>query len=186
MKSITAIATILVAVSALGVASAEPPANSGVVVRDGYFFGYFNSDPDTGMSIVLGFDPNLECTVGTDWDFMHYSDKLLQGGFRVNTLEKAEVFASVWPIMEDFDCDIFTTTTPLAEGYARRRLHDNDLLGNQFCAEKNNINSFGHKANGTLYSPLGEKKQLNMHFWGLFDCDTGTLPLFKSSIKLTD
>jgi len=186
MKLIKAIAPILVAVSALSVASAEPPANSGVVVRDGYFFGFFDVDTDAGLSIVLGFDPSLDCIGEASFDFMSYSDKILQGGLRVNTLEKAEVFASVWPIMEDFDCDIFTTELPLASGFARYSLHDNDLFGWEFCEEKNNINSFGYKANGTLYSPLGEKKRLNMHIWGLFDCDTGTVPLFKSSIKLTD
>ena len=186
MKLITTLATILVTVGALGVASAEPPANSGVVVRDGYFFGFFDFDADAGLSVVLGFDPYLECTVGAPFDFMSYSDKILQGGLRVNTHEKAEVVASVWPFTDSFDCGFFTTETRLADGLANYSLHDNDLFGNRFCEEKNNINAFGYKANGTLYSPLGEKMRLNMHIWGLFDCDTGTLPLFKSSIKLTD
>jgi hypothetical protein len=185
MKLIKAIAPILVAVSALGVASAEPPANSGVVVRDGYFFGFFDVDTDAGLSIVLGFDPSLECIGEASFDFMSYSDKILQGGLRVNTLEKGEVIASVWPTT-DFDCDLFTTELPLALGLVRFSVHDNDLFGPQFCEEKNNINSFGYKANGTLYSPFGEMKQLNMHVWGLFDCDTSSLPLFKASIKLTD
>ena len=186
MKLITTLATILVAVGALGVASAEPPANSGVVVRDGYDFGFFDFDTDAGLSIVLGFDPYIECTVGASFDVMSYADKILQGGLRVNTLEKGEVFASVWPFTDSFDCGFFTTATRLADGLARYSYHDNDLFGWEFCEEKNNINSFGYKANGTLYSPFGEKKRLNMHIWGLFDCDTGTVPLFKVKIKLTD
>lgn len=183
MKRI-AIATGLVLLATIsGNVLAEPPATSGIVTRDSYNGARFDVDMNSGLLSVLGVDIVQWCTDGAPFDVIYYSDKSLQSGFRLNTLEKADVTASVWPFTI-FDCELFTTVQPLATGIARYRLHDNDLFGPQFCEEKNNANAFGVKANGTLYSPSGEAKQFSMHHWGLFDCETFTFPLLKTKISL--
>lgn len=184
MKRFSIFALFITVVGSFGIALAEPPASSGVVTRDSYNGGWVDVDPNAGMLSVLGFDIVQWCTDGAPFELISYSDKLVQSGLRLNTLEKAELTASVWPFTV-FDCDLFTTVAPLATGTASYRLHDNDLFGNEFCEEKNNANAFGRKANGTLYSPSGKKKQFSMHTTGIYDCETGTFPLFKTKINLT-
>jgi hypothetical protein len=184
MKQFSILALFLTVVGSFGIALADPPASSGVVTRGSYDNARVDVDTNAGMLSILGVDVVQWCTDGVPFEFISYSDKLVQSGLRLNTLEKAELTASVWPFTV-FDCELFTTVPPLATGIASYRLHDNDLFGDQFCEEKNNANAFGIKANGTLYSPSGEKKQFSMHTWGIFDCETGTLPLFKTKINLT-
>ena len=187
MKLLTSFTIALVSIGTLGTAIAEPPASSGIVMRDGYFFGSVEVDTDAGVLAVLGFDPIEYCADPDNaaFDFVTFSDKNLQNGFRLNTLEKGEMTASVWPLTE-FQCDLIALSAPLATGIVKYRLHDNDLFGPEFCDQKNNANAFGMKANGTLYTIFGEAMKLNMHVWGLFDCETFSFPLFKTTIKLTE
>ncbi len=184
MKRFSIFALFLAVVGSFGIALAEPPASSGVVTRDSYNGGWVDVDMNAGMLSVLGFDIVQWCTDGAPFDVISYSDKLVQSGLRLNTLEKAELTASVWPFTV-FDCELFTSIPPLATGLASYRLHDNDLFGNEFCEEKNNANAFGRKANGTLYSASGELMKFSMHTTGIYDCETDTFPLFKTKINLT-
>lgn len=170
----------LFAVTTIGTAIAEPPANSGVVVRGTYNNAYFDVDMKKGISVVLGADISEFCNGIEDFDVIAYSDKAVQQGLRIVTVEKSEVIASVWSFTE-FDCGLFTTELPLATGMASMILNDNDLIGNENCEEKNNINVFSRKAHGTLYAPSGEARQFAMNFWGQFDCDADT---FESRTKI--
>lgn len=171
----------------IGIASAvfaEPPASSGIVTRGSYDTAWVDIDTKSGLLSIVGVDIVQWCTDGAPFDTVYYSDKNLQDGFRLNTVEKGYVQASVWPITV-FDCELFTSIQPLATGMANYLAHDNDYFGPQFCEEKNNANAFGHRANGTLYSPSGEARKFSMHTAGLFDCETFTFPLFKTKIILT-
>lgn len=178
------IITTVVLLSLSCFAIADPPESSGIVIRDEYNNAWVDIDMDTGLLAVTGVNIVQWCTDGAPFDTIYYADKNLQDGFRLNTLEKAEVTTSVWPFTV-FDCALFTSVPPLATGVANYRLHDNDLFGNQFCEEKNNANAFGRKVNGKLYSPQGEGRNLNMHVWGIYDCETFTFRLFNVDIKLT-
>lgn len=168
-----------------GTVLAEPPASSGIVSRGSYNNAWVDVDINSGLLSIIGVDIVQWCTDGAPFDTIYYADKDLQDGFRLNTSENGYVQASVWPFT-DFDCELFTTMDPLATGMANYRSHDNDLFGPRFCEEKNNMNAFGRRANGTLYSPSGEASQFSMHTWGLFDCDTDSFPVFKTKISLTE
>ena len=185
MKTSLKLAATVFMVATIGIVNADPPTNSGVVTRGSYTNAWFDVDMKNGLSSVVGVDIVELCNGPADFDVFYYSDKLVQKGLRINTLEKAELTASVWPFTV-YDCDRFRTMAPLAVGTATLVSRDNDLFGPQFCEEKNNINSFRRKANGTLYSPSGEAKQFNLHVWGLYDCDTDSFDLFKTKINLTD
>lgn len=167
-----------------GAAFAEPPESSGIVTRGSYEWGFVDVDENAGLLSVVGVDIVQWCAGDSSFDTIYYKDKDLQDGFRLNTMEQADVQASVWPFT-DFNCDLFTTVEPLATGMAYFRSHDNDFFGLRYCEEKNNMNSFGRRANGTLYSPGGEAKQFSMHTSGLFDCETRSFPVFKTKINLT-
>ena len=184
MRKSGAITIALLLFALTGSVLAEPPASSGIVTRDFYNWAYVDVDIEAGLLSILGVDIVQWCTDGAPFDAFFYSDKNLQDGFRLNTTEKAYVQATVWPFTE-FDCELFYANEPLATGMAYYRLHDNDLFGLRYCDEKNNMNAFGYRANGTLYTPSGEAKQLSMQTWGLFDCDTVSFPVFETKIKLT-
>jgi len=186
MKRIISVALGLVVIVASGTALAEPPASSGIVVRGTYDMGRVFVDEDAGLLLIAGGDVVEWCSTGdTEWSLVTYFDKDLQDGLRLNTIEKAQVTASVWAFT-DFDCDLFMTEQPLATGMAIYRMHDNDFFGPRFCEIKNNMNAWGHSVIGTLYSPSGEIRHLNFREWGLYDCDTDTFPLYKNIIRLTE
>ena len=185
MKRIIISAVIIISTLLFGIALAEPPATSGIVTRDSYNGARVDIDMNSGLLSVVGVDIVQWCTDDAPFDVIYFSDKDLQDGFRLNTLEKGYLTASVWPFTV-FSCELFTTVQPLATGMAKYRMHDNDFFGPRFCEEKNNANAFGTKANGTLYSPSGEAKQFSLNTWGLFDCETFTFPILKTKIKLTD
>ena len=63
--------------------------------------------------------------------------------------------------------------------------HDNDYFAPYLCEQKNNNNSFGYQAHGRLYSPFGEPKQFSVNNHTLLDCETLTIELAKTKIKLT-
>jgi hypothetical protein len=186
VKQFKSLSIVFVLVTLAGTVLAEPPASSGIVSRDSYNGGYFDVDTNSGLLSIIGFDVVQWCNEEDDFSFdtFFYADKDLQDGFRLNTSENAYVQASVWPFT-DFNCELFLTIDPLATGMANYRMHDNDLFGLRYCEEKNNMNAFGRRANGTLYSPSGEAKRFSMHNWGLFDCDTESFPVFETKISLT-
>ncbi len=185
MKQLKLVSVFFILVVMATAALAEPPANSGIVTRGSYEWAFVEVDVNSGLLAVLGVDIVQWCTDGAPFDTIYYSDKDLQDGFRLNTSEKGYVQASVWPFT-DFDCELFTTMQPLATGMAFSRARDNDYFGLRYCDEKNNMNAFGSKANGTLYSPGGEAKQFSLRITGLFDCDTESFPLFDVKISLTE
>lgn len=186
MKQLNSLFIFFVIVTWVSTVSAEPPASSGIVSRGTYYGALVDVDMNSGLLSVIGFDIVQYCTDedNTQFDIFFYADKGLQDGFRWNTSEHAYVQASVWPFT-DFDCELFTTIEPLATGMANYRMHDNDLLGNQYCEEKNNMNAFGRRADGTLYSSSGEAKRFSMHTWGLYDCDTESFPIYETRISLS-
>ena len=169
-------------------ALAGPPSNSGVVVRRDSEAPriWWYSDDARGLGLAVGSDVVAACSgEPLELVLLSFSDKDIQDGLRLVAFRTAiDVGASVWPFTE-FNCDSFLTELPLATGEVDRRVHDNDYFGNRYCDLKNNMNAFSHSIQGTLYSPFGEKRQLNAHYWGLFDCDTQTL-LDNMKIVLTD
>lgn len=180
---------ILVACALLAVtfaASADPPATSGIVTRDGYFRNFIVIDDERGMMATIGTDVIKFCQGQGERAFISFADKNIQEGLRLSTLEKGkDFFASVWGFTE-FNCERILTELPLATGLVDYRMHDNDLFGRRFCDIKNNMNAFGRSFHGTLYSPFGDKKKFSAHIWGLYDCDTDTFPVFKVKVLLTD
>ncbi len=187
MKTLFKTALIGTLTCLVGVANAEPPSESGVVTRLDREFAVFDVDEKAGISSVLGVDPVVFCSGGSDFDFLSYADKAVQGDLRSVRRGQGDVTASVWPFTV-FDCSLFLTEMPLATGMASVVDTDNDYFGLERCDEKQNINSFGHRAHGALHSPYGDKKQFSMYFHALLDCeDDGTFTFTpRTKIKLQD
>lgn len=150
------------------VAFGEPPAESGAnVIRYESSVGLFFVDPDAGAIAVLGGDVAEFCSTGALDVVSVMRVNVPQDTDRIKRLVRGQVRASVWPFTE-FSCSRFTTELPTAEGMVHIRNNDNDLVA--FLRDNNNINSYGWKANGAMYSPsTGETFQFNLIFHALFD-----------------
>lgn len=147
----------------------EPPAESGPnVIRYESGVALFFTDPDAGAIAVFGGSVVEFCTGDFDPDLISFTEvSVPQDTDRIKRLIRGQVRASVWPFAA-FDCNLFLTTLPTAEGMVHLRNNDNDLTS--FLRDNNNINSFGWKANGAMYSPLtGERFQFNLIYHALFD-----------------
>lgn len=146
---------------------ADPPAESGPnVIRYDGGIGQFFIDPDAGTIAVLGGNVAEFCRGGGLDVVSIMRVNVPQDTDRIKRLIRGEVEASVWPFTT-FDCSLFTTTLPIAEGMVHISNNDNDLVS--FLRDNKNINSYGWKANGTMYSPTGERFQFNLIYHALFD-----------------
>lgn len=171
MKVFRKITLAAVLMTLFSAAYADPPAQSGVVVRDGDFFGTIWVDENAGLMVVfddvVGFcsDPGFEFTV------VPFMAALVSGDFPPNEGRlvyrlRGEIMASVWPIFE-FDCDTFLGQLPIADGMVTVSGNDNDLFAN--LNPGNNINVFKYRAHGFLYTPDGERKRLLFKYNGMWD-----------------
>lgn len=146
---------------------ADPPSESGPnVIRYDAGVGLFFIDPDAGTSVVMGGNVAEFCQGGGLDVVSVMRVNVPQDTDRIKRLISGNVQASVWPFTT-FDCNLYITTLPTAEGMVHLRNNDNDLVS--FLRDNNNINSYGWKANGAMYSPLtGERYQFNFIYHALF------------------
>ena len=124
------------------------------------------SDPAKGLTAIHGGDVVEFClTGGTDFPLVDIQFVLSpREQNRVHELVKGhDLETTVWPT-GSFDCDVFTTATPLATGTVDLTNTDNDLIADQH--ENTNHNAYGFVAQGTLTRSNGAKA----HFNGVSKC----------------
>jgi hypothetical protein len=159
-----------------------PPASSGpIVIRTETAFAVFYADPGAGISAVHGADMDEFCNGIVDFDIVKLQEiDVPEDANRIISLVHGhDVRTSVWPFT-DFDCDLFTTTTPLATGTVDMVSTDNDVV--VFLNPDNvNHNAFGWAAHGKLVGPNGEELNFSGHSKTVWDGIPGPDEFFKST-----
>lgn len=137
------------------------PDASGIVVRDEFPVAFTWVDTKAGTRVTIGVDVFEFCAGIINFDFVPYQDVLLPEDRPLLTLGLGDdMRTTVWPFL-DFDCDLFTTVTPLAHGVSDLVHTDNDLFGAQ--PDDNNANAWGFMAHGILASPSGADAPFHAH-----------------------
>jgi len=142
---------------------ANGPESPGPIIfrtgEAGYRVSY--SDPVHGLTAIHGGDVVEFCLTGETGEALvelqvvfppEEQDRILL------LLKGHDVETTVWAT-GSFDCDVFTTTTPLATGTVDLTNTDNDLLAGE--RDNRNHNAFGFVAQGTLTRPDGAKAPFN-------------------------
>lgn len=152
------------------------PDNPGpIVMRSEVTFAVFYVDAKAGVSAIHGADIIEFCGGTIDFDLVDLQRiDVPEDANRVNDiLQGDDVRTSVWPFTV-FDCNLFTTVTPLATGTADVRLTDNDVFV-FLNPESVNHNAFGFRAHGKLEDSAGETVNFSGHcncVWDGNDIDT--------------
>lgn len=172
---------ILISLSCVGFA--DPPSESGIVTRtDEPFWFIWWYDEENNTTAYFGVDPLLACFGNLDgWQsnpvmrvFMDTDgDDVLRFKSHVNS---NDMLTSVWPGFApaggpDNVCVqiISFGVTPIATGYSRFRLNDNDVLPD-LNPNRRNANAFGFNARGDLvYYDTGDPVRFWMHVHGVWD-----------------
>jgi hypothetical protein len=155
-------------------AAADPPAESGIVIRMDVGAGaVFYGNNGTRM-VIYGVDP-IEFCVGV-WDPDTWTDQmnlLPHDEIIVDLFKGDDVRTWVYPFA-DFDCALILNVPPLATGTSDVVWTDNNLYGE----DTNRANSWNVSAHGVLTDENGEEYvfQHNLHCtWiGYYDDDATT------------
>ena len=166
--------TTVVLLSLSCFAFADPPAESGVVVRYDDFYGNFWFDFDNGWSIYQGTDLYGFCAGAADFDTISIMEVFMRGdGHRYKNHYTGDLYTTVWPgiFFPDEVCAqiLFGTGQPIATGMARVVWNDNDVEP-WLNPDRHNMNTVGFKSNGTLYDfSTGERMNFMMYWHALWD-----------------
>ena len=157
------------------------PSNSGpIVMRSEVAFAVFYVDTKAGISAIHGADMVEFCNGVIDFDLVELQriDVPEDANRLIDIIHGNDVRTSVWPFTT-FDCNLFTTVTPLATGTVDLVSTDNDLL--VFLNPDNrNANAFGFQAHGKLTGPNGERLNFSGHSRVVWDGNDG------NTLKSTD
>lgn len=133
--------------------AADPPEESGIVMRGDAPMALFYIDDSGTKSVVYGADIVEYCLGTVDFDIWQYKDKYLPIDDVVATLMKGEeIRTSVWPFGV-FDCNLFLSVPPLAVGTSKLVLTDNNL----YALETNRANSWSLSAHGILLDAMDDE-----------------------------
>lgn len=121
-----------------------------IIVRGQTVFAVFWVDPKREISAVVGVDIVEFCSGVIDFDLSDFQDHIPPGDATriMEIVQGDDVRASAWPF-DFFDCDLFLSETPLAEGLVDLRSTDNDLLV-FLDPENRNHNAFGFNVHGAF------------------------------------
>lgn len=141
------------------------PEVSGVVTRGDGILGMSWIDPDTGLRIILGFDPEELCAGNFNFavvptQFVGVNDS------REMWVYRTSVQTTVWDLF-DFDCELFADAEPIAVGESRVTYHDNDFSSIQ--EGETHQNAWGWNVHGILDLAAGGRARLQAHAYGTAD-----------------
>jgi hypothetical protein len=138
----------------------DAPPFSGIVERLGLPDGATWVDDKSGLRLIIGFDVVEYCGGTEDFDLVWYQDLYRNNGWQ-GLGQGEDMRTSVWPFLA-WDCDMFTTVSPVASGLADLIVNDNAWSG--FDPDKNRANSWGKSVHGHLnYTDGGAKAVLSAH-----------------------
>jgi hypothetical protein len=144
-----------------------PPPESGIIMRDGVPTALTWVDAEAGLRVIVGTDMHEFCAGIVNFDIVEYQDAYLRDG-RLVELGQGVVHTTVWNFLE-FDCALFTTVDPVAQGRSKFVAVDNDLFGIE--EGDSNTNSWGFMAHGRLVSSDGERMQFSGHLRQVYSPD---------------
>jgi hypothetical protein len=132
-------------------------------------------DEQAGLMLILGVNDIENACAGTGGlDIINIKDIYLPNTDpdlrRLVALQKGKDFdamvweTNAWP--EDL-CGFLDSELPLATGTANLIYTDNDFFA--YLYNHSNTNSFGNKANGTLFDQSGQKYKLNLVYRIIWD-----------------
>jgi hypothetical protein len=154
---------LLLAVAAVNVALADPPAQSGMIVARGQdnFIAHY-SDPSRGLLVTLGGDVIEFCAHGLlTFDLIEVQniDVPEDANRLIQIFSADEMVIDVWPFT-GFDCRAILSTDPLASGTVAITGTDNDL---EVYNNPDNVNwnAFGFTARGEVTTADGDSARLN-------------------------
>ena len=206
MRILITITTVVILVLGLGACSREetptavaPVPATGSIDKDGIDTGaqvvryqdalaIIYTDDARGLQLIVGVDIEEYCTVGffpDIVDIMEITNPVDQE-LVVQLIRGKGVHAAVYPLYE-FDCARMLDEGPIAAGTADFLSVDNDLYAWYDTNDASRVNSATIKANGTLYTPDGQKVLLNFTWkllWPGYP-DFDQIRLLKNDILLT-
>lgn len=181
------IITSVVLVSLSCLSFAEPPVQSGNVYRGEDVVASIWIDWDAGLMLVFD-DVVASCSGDPEFEFatVPFMYVLVKGDAppnegRIIDRFRGDVMASVWPIFP-FNCNIFLTQLPIAQGIVTISGNDNDLFAD--LNPGNNVNVVKYRAHGFLYTPEGERVRLLWKWNAMWDGDDFSTFTSTTRIKL--
>lgn len=128
----------------------DAPATSGPrVIRFEFGYGLILTDPDLGIEVTYGFDPVALCDGTATFDVVSIMQVNGPQGRAHAVVQGDDLQTRVWPFAsESFDCDLFTSATPIASGVSDLVATDNDVVGGN--PDARHVNSLGYRARGVL------------------------------------
>lgn len=170
-------------------AFADPPPQSGVVMRYDTYGAFIWFDFQNDWSVYLGLDLYEFCAGSIDFGTISIMEVFMKGdGHRFKNHRTGDLFATVWPGIagpSDVCAQISSGTgQPIATGMVRIKANDNDVEPG-LNPGRHNINSFGFNSNGTLYDfSTGEPLRFMSSYHAMWDgVDFATYrEIFKSSL----
>ena len=174
MKTPLRICLAAVLLSILAVAHSTPPASSGTVIRfnDTIPTRGFGAwvDHEAGTLTILGADMFEFCAGTFNFDTVPIMVVMMEDGVRFKSRMSGQVQASVWPFT-NFDCALFTIVPPIATGFVKMRINDNDMHP-LLNPDNHNVNAFQVTAHGVLTGwTSGESMRFALVEHGMWDGD---------------
>ncbi|MGD2078826.1 MAG: hypothetical protein PVH18_10605 [Chloroflexota bacterium] len=162
-----------------------PPASGPIIVRTQETGAFHYFDARTGLGIIVGADVSEFCSGVVDFDPVNVQniDVPSDANRLVQTYESDAVTVSVWPFPQ-FDCDLFTTSDPVASGTVSLQGADNDVYPGNSSGE--NWNAWGFAAHGQLSQSDGSSAQLSTLLRCTWDGETGASNVCVTNVNLID
>jgi hypothetical protein len=185
--SATVVGAMLALVALPAVALADPPDESGLVVRSTATGGVWYEDPADGLVLLTG-GPAQEACAGTAGLLLSEQFVETPTGAIVLLVEGAD--AEAWLYSADTFGEVCDTALAggqpdlLAQGIVNFRINDNDLFASQ-----TRTNSFGDRLHGTLVTPDGSIWRVTAQFHAVvLPSDDGSCHcvLIRSDINLIE
>lgn len=171
--------TVIASTPSFGIVDA--PETSGIVMRGETLLGLTWVDVNTGLRLVLGFDPAAWCMGAPTFDVEPFQDVDQGDGRIIDLVQGGDMTTSVWDFLP-IDCGRYLTEDPAAYGLANIIGTDNDIDGDR--PERKNANIWGWRAFGTLSTPSGGKAQLSAHQTLLYPEPGGPVYLLNGVVRL--
>jgi hypothetical protein len=158
------------------------PSEAGLVLRYEGGVAFWLADEKTGLGAIVGVDLAAWCVGPAAFDLVDFNSVYWEElGRWVDLYQGTDMSTAVWPFT-NFDCNLFTTTDPLAEGYTKLVGTDNDVIPG--ATESPRTNSWGVRAHGDLYDGDGGKHQFSAYEQCVWHFDTGEDAVCRYKVNL--
>ena len=146
----------------------------GIVFRGEEIFLFATEDYMKGLTALHNGDVVEWCETGEE-PLVYFDFQVIESPANENRIIEIDhgedVPTEVWPFLVDWEaediCEQFLESEPIASGYAKMRVTDNDLF--VWAYPNKNANAFGWVSQGRLLGPEGEVVHFNSIFRATWD-----------------